>query len=75
MDRLLRNAVAALLLAVFAHGANAQAAERVVDIPTRPGVTQRLLILAPQDPKATVILFAGGHGGLQVATERFTQMG
>ena len=67
MNRLLGNAVGALLLAVLVHGANAQAAERVVDIPTRPGVTQRLLILAPQDPKATVILFAGGHGGLQVA--------
>ena len=25
---------------------------RVVDIPTRPGVTQRLLVLAPPSPKA-----------------------
>lgn len=39
---------------------------RVVDIPTRPGVTQRFLYLAPASPKASVILFAGGHGGLQI---------
>lgn len=44
----------------------AQAPERVVDIPTRPGVTQRFLVIAPAQPKATVILFAGGHGGLQI---------
>lgn len=42
---------------------------RVVDIPTRPGVTQRVLVLAPISPKAAVILFAGGHGGLQIAAD------
>ncbi len=44
----------------------AQAAQKVVDIPTRPGVTQRLVYLAPERPKAAVVLFAGGHGGLQI---------
>jgi dienelactone hydrolase len=44
----------------------AQAPQKVVDIPTRPGVTQRFLYLAPENPKAAVILFAGGHGGLQI---------
>jgi len=44
--------------------------ERVVDVPTRPGVTERLLIVAPEGPpKAAVILFAGGHGGLQLTPE------
>jgi pimeloyl-ACP methyl ester carboxylesterase len=43
-----------------------QTAERVVDIPTRPGVTQRMPVLAPANPKAAVVLFAGGHGGLQL---------
>lgn len=42
---------------------------RIVDIPTRQGVTQRLLVLAPPSPKAAVILFAGGHGGLQIAAD------
>ena len=41
-------------------------AERVVDIPTRPGVTQRMVVLTPDKPKTAVVLFAGGHGGLQM---------
>jgi dienelactone hydrolase len=49
-------------------GAAAQAAPQVVDIPTRPGVTQRFLYLAPENPKAAVILFAGGHGGLRIGS-------
>lgn len=43
-----------------------QAAEQVVDITTRPGVNQRLLVLGPENPKAVAILLAGGHGGLQI---------
>jgi pimeloyl-ACP methyl ester carboxylesterase len=42
---------------------------RVVDIPTRPGVTQRVLVLTPDNAKAAVVLFAGGHGGLQISPE------
>lgn len=44
----------------------AQAADRVVDIPTRPGVTQRFVLMPAPDAKAAVILFAGGHGGVQL---------
>lgn len=41
--------------------------EGVVDLPTRPGVTQRFLYLAPAaPPRAAVVLLAGGHGGLQI---------
>lgn len=57
-----------LLLALAAALAQAQVAEKVVDIPTRPGITERAVVLAPQAPKATVILFAGGHGGLQIGS-------
>ena len=46
--------------------ASAQVTQKVIDIPTRPGVTQRILLLAPPEPRATVILFAGGHGGLHI---------
>ena len=46
--------------------ASAETAQRVVDIPSRPGVTQRFLLLTPPDAKAAVILFAGGHGGLDI---------
>ena len=41
--------------------------ERVIDVVTRPGVTERLLLIETPGAKATVILFAGGHGGLQIA--------
>lgn len=55
----------AAALAAVAPAARAQAPS-VVDLPTRPGVTQRFLYLAPADgaPRASAILFAGGHGGL-----------
>lgn len=47
--------------------AQAQTVQKVVDIPTRPGVTQRMLVLSPPEPKAAVILIPGGHGGLQIS--------
>lgn len=40
---------------------------QVVDIPTRPSVTQRMIVLRVDNPKAAVVLFAGGHGGLQIS--------
>jgi hypothetical protein len=51
----------------FCHMAMSQTAPQVVDLPTRPGVTQRFVYLAPDQPKAAVILLAGGHGGLQIS--------
>ena len=47
----------------------ATAAERVVDIPTRSGVTQRLLVQAPEQPKAAVVLFVGGQGDLRIKAD------
>ncbi len=55
------------LLVVTLSAAQAQTAAKVVDIPTRPGVTQRMLVLSPPHPTAAVVLFAGGHGGLQMS--------
>ena len=64
MHRIKQFIVAALVLLLpQAHG---QTSQKVVDIPTRPGVTQRMLVLAPAEPKAAVVLLAGGHGGLQL---------
>ncbi|KQW56591.1 alpha/beta hydrolase [Variovorax sp. Root411] len=65
MYSLARYWIAGLLMAL-ASQAQAQATQKVVDIPTRPGVTQRMLVLSPPEPKAAVILIAGGHGGLQI---------
>ena len=49
--------------------AQAQNAQEVVDVPTRPGVIERLIVLTPTAPKAAVVLMAGGHGGLQISPE------
>ena len=58
----------AALLGLLTAAAPAWAqAERVIDVPTRPGVTERVLLIESPNAKATVILFAGGHGGLQIA--------
>ena len=54
--------VGALLVA----GSVAAQAPRVVDVPTRPGVSQRILYLPAREAKAAAILFAGGHGGLAI---------
>lgn len=60
-----RQGIALMLFAWTAH-AHGQIAQQVVDIPTRPGVSQRMLVLSPPEPKAAVVLLAGGHGGLQI---------
>jgi hypothetical protein len=51
---------------VFSNQLWAQTSQ-VVDIPTRPSVTQRIVVLRVDKPKAAVVLFAGGHGGLQIS--------
>ncbi|MGC3963658.1 MAG: alpha/beta hydrolase [Rhodocyclaceae bacterium] len=43
--------------------------EKMVEIPTRPGVTQRLSVIATPGAKAAVILFSGGDGGLQIGED------
>ena len=65
MHRTMKIWISLLFLACATHGYG-QPAQKVVDIPTRPGVSQRMVVLSPQSPKAAVILFAGGHGGLQI---------
>ena len=63
-----RLAILSLLgLLVFSNQIWAQT-QRVVDIPTRPGITQRMVVIEPEKPKAAVVLFPGGHGGLQISS-------
>src|SRR5215470_4822428 len=75
---LLRAALLALVLigvsaCAPASTGSSDVAPRVVDVPTRPDVIQRFVLLSPREPKATVVLFAGDHGGLQIAAgPRFT---
>lgn len=68
-----RPAIGALAFAAFlAAGTGFAQDARVVDLPTRPGVTQRFLYVPAAAPKAAAILFAGGHGGLAIdASGRF----
>lgn len=65
MNRWIAPLVGAAVMAWSAQ-VSAQSGEQVIDLPTRTGVTQRLLVLEPPAPKAVVALFAGGHGGLQI---------
>lgn len=65
----MRPLLACLLLAPALPAAFAAQPARTVDIPTRPGVTQRFIVITPEQPKAAVILFAGGDGGLQLQAE------
>jgi hypothetical protein len=60
---------AALLIGVSATPSSSDVSQRVVDVPTRPGVTQRFVLMTSPQPKATVVLFAGGHGGLQITDD------
>lgn len=40
----------------------------LVKIDTRPGVTQKFILIKPVNPIASVILFAGGHGNLELSS-------
>jgi hypothetical protein len=42
---------------------------RTIDLPTRAGVNQRILVISPEHPKAAVVLFAGGDGALMLDTD------
>ena len=53
--------LAAALILLLPAGAPAQTVSSI-GIATRPGVTQRVLLLTPGKPTAAVILFAGGDG-------------
>lgn len=47
--------------------ASISAAAETWELQTRPGITQPALVEAPDQPKAAVILFAGGDGGVVFA--------
>jgi dienelactone hydrolase len=55
--------------------ASAQLSQKTIDLPSRAGVTQRMLVITPAQPKAAVVLLAGGHGGLQMAQDGSMQWG
>jgi hypothetical protein len=52
--------------------ASVASAAETWELQTRPGVTQPVLVEAPDQPKAAVILFAGGDGGVVFANNEPT---
>ena len=64
--------IAAALLAATAA---AQTTTRTVDIPTRPGVTQRFIVITPEKPKAAAILFALAIRGFSVGPLTVPELG
>jgi pimeloyl-ACP methyl ester carboxylesterase len=55
---------AVLLCAVLCVAAGLARADDVMDLPTRSGVTERVLVLAPSEPFAVVVLLPGGGGSI-----------
>lgn len=55
-----------LCLLVWTATVFAASSFEVVDVPTRPGVTVRMLVLYPDKPRAIAVLFSGGNGGLKM---------
>lgn len=64
-----------MVLLILLGDAYADTPQQVVDLQTRPNVTQRMVVLAPPEPKATVILFSGGDGGLGIQPDGTLQRG
>jgi pimeloyl-ACP methyl ester carboxylesterase len=67
----------AVLLAVLAAGCAAAPADgaELVTIPTARGVTQGFILIKPERPLASVILFAGGPGALGLKSESSMKWG
>jgi pimeloyl-ACP methyl ester carboxylesterase len=43
--------------------------DQVIELATRPGVTERYVLIEPANPVASVILFAGGEGELAISPQ------
>jgi hypothetical protein len=66
----LRSHLFALLLFACAGFARAQGAE-VLDVPTRPGVTERVLVLPTASATAVAVLLTGGNGQVDIASNGY----
>jgi pimeloyl-ACP methyl ester carboxylesterase len=62
--QLLQPIVAVAMLLAGAVGSAHAASSTTQSIPTPRGATQAFILIQPQKPAASVILFAGGHGAL-----------
>ncbi len=60
-----------LLPLILLIGAGVATADEVISLTTRGDVTQSFLLLKPEKPISNVILFAGGHGNLDLSQGAF----
>ncbi|MBC2732924.1 MAG: alpha/beta hydrolase [Desulfobacteraceae bacterium] len=63
------------LLTVLFHGNLFAHEQSIVELKTRGDVDQKYLLIEPENPTASVILFAGGHGGLELTSYAFGNPG
>ncbi len=61
-----RSAWLALFAGLLVAGASVAQSTQVVDLPTRPGVRQRMLVVAPDKPSAVLVLMPGGSGHIGI---------
>jgi hypothetical protein len=61
----------AMLAASCVLAASAQTRQEVLDLPTRPGVTERILVLEPPAVGAVTVLISGGNGQLDIASNGY----
>lgn len=58
-----------VLCAVAVCGTARAQAPQVVDLPTRPGVTLRMLVQEPPSPASVLVLLSGGAGQLDIGSD------
>lgn len=63
-----RPIILSLVLVVLFCGTLNAHEESLVTVPSRANIEQKFLLVKPEKPTAAVILFAGGHGGLQLSS-------
>ena len=64
MRRTVSTSIISVTLAVAISGAASAQTANVITVKTPRGVSQAFILIKPEKPVASVILFAGGHGGL-----------
>jgi hypothetical protein len=71
----LRKLFSAVVLLVLCNNIYAQVSQQIIDLKTRNDVTMRVLLLKHSNAKASLIFFAGGHGGLRIFPNGSMQWG
>lgn len=71
----LRYFILIVLTAILTNGNLYAEEQSIVELKTRGDVVQKYLLIEPENPTASVILFAGGHGRLELQSYTFGNPG